>query len=177
MALHIKKTVIPLDGLRVHTCLKVGTTSFLKAFSDIPLEYPDDPGEGYRFMVVRHPLDRLVSRWAMLQDTRKAEPFPRFLERVLSDPWQDTHTRPQVAYVGPVPMDELAPFEHLSRAWEGIRRRFSPLNLPRLGHHRASHHVPWEHHYNNTMRQSAEAIYADDTTLYQTAKRMETTDG
>ena len=175
------QNVMLIDGLRVHTVPKVGSASIDKALRRFTNRHasPDEPGEEYRWMVVRHPLDRLVSAWAYFckKDgppktmqgigTFSWMPFGEWLERVLPDPSVNSHVQPQVDFKGPFRMDRLCRLENLNSEWKALRGRF-PCILP-VERWNKTTHDPWPSYYTPAQRSAAERAFAADIDLYESS--------
>lgn len=174
------------EGLRVHICPKVGTASMSHAFHGVPYRnaFPDEEGPGFRFMAVRHPLDRIVSAWAYFCNAETTHeigsqpgllamgcyfgmPFSEFLAICLKRHDENPHTRTQVQFAGPHRIDWLCPLDDVPDAWELLRQRFGYLRP--LTHKHRSHRAPWEKYYDEDSRERAETVFADDVALYARA--------
>lgn len=180
------RNVMVADGLRVHICPKVGTASISHAFHQVPYRntFPDEAGGEFRFMPVRHPLDRIVSAWAYFCNAETPHeissqpgllgmgyyfgmPFTEFLDICLKRHDENPHTRTQVQFAGPHPFDWLCPLDDLPDAWEVMRERFDYLKP--LVHNHRSHRTVWEKYYDEEMRERAERVFADDLSLFARA--------
>lgn len=141
----------------------------------------DEPGPEYRFGLVRHPLDRLVSGWAYFcrdhrlnnqQQLRQLGyahdmSFAAFLDVALTNHWRNQHTRRQTDFIGSQPFDRLARTENLGAEWEALREMFPALGA--IGHHNRSTRGDWREHFTNEMIRRAETAYAADLDLYEQA--------
>jgi len=173
--------VVP--GLRVHTSPKVATWAILEAMPGARHAIVSEPGSELRLMVVRHPLDRLVSAWSFFcqaDDNIRiggepnllklgyflGMPFDRFVDICCQTHDQNVHTHRQIHFKGPHQMDALIPLPHLNEAWEGLRDRFPVLPMT---HNHRSDHGPWEAYYTHRTRDMAEQVYAPDVALYEQA--------
>lgn len=130
-------------------------------------------------MVVRHPLDRIVSAWAffckddptridyVLKDIgyQLGMTFDAFLEICLKRHHENRHTRKQVYFAGPHKIDHLCPLERLSEDWALLRERFPNLNS--IEHNHISEHDHWSSYYDSSQRKAAEAVFAEDINLFQ----------
>ncbi len=172
-------SVLVADGLRVHTCPKTASTSISKAMSGLKKwhENPEDVGGEYRWMVVRHPLDRLVSAYCHFclgaqlgiigMGIRKGMSFGDFLHIALRNPYGDKHLTPQFMFAGPRKFDRLCRLENLSKEWIELRKMF-PLLRP-IQVRNKSHHDPWPGFYTSVQRTAAELAYAADMALFESS--------
>lgn len=174
------RNVSVIPGLRVHTVPKVASTAILGAMPTIRRQaYPEEWGDEYRFMVVRHPLERLVSTWAFfLKDTRPNEltaigyeqpcQFEEFLSYCLEIHDANQHTRAQWLYSGPWVLDQMVRYERLAEGWAELREQFPVLgDLPVKNR---SDHDTWQGYYSTRMKIEAEKMFAADMALYEMAK-------
>lgn len=175
------KNVLLLAGLRIHTVPKVASTSISAAIGKQPYGRvsPDEPGPEWRFMVVRHPLDRLVSGWrfftpaSRLQHMRvfrhpitadmRFEPFVRL---VLRDATLDRHTTPQTHWAGGQDIDQLARLENIGPQWATLARRFGLRRLPLKN---PTDHEHWSHYFTPGLARDALEVYGADLELYEHA--------
>lgn len=178
------RNVLVLDGLRIHWCHKVAHSAIHAAVKrcQVTRAYPEEPSRHPRFMVVRHPLDRLVSAWshflaepgASNELTLAGYPpgcsFDAFLGQVLQRHDDEPHTRMQWQAAGPWPIEDLVRLEALPEAWERLRHRHSHLPLDPLPQRNASRHGPWADYYSPTTRQAAEHVFAADLYLWEFAQ-------
>lgn len=174
--------VLVYGGLRIHTVPKVASTSISAALdrhmlSKVP---PDQKGDGWRFMVVRHPLDRLVSAWQFFTPAIRLQhmqvfrhnvqpdmQFGAFLDVVLKDPWKDRHTIPQVDWTGGQTIDQLVKLESLPDEWETLRSRFEGLKP--ITHRNKTEHGGWQEYFTDAMADAALEKYGMDLELYEHA--------
>lgn len=176
------KNVLAATGLRVHTVPKVASTSQSAAMAwDIPRRVgPDEPSDAWRFMCVRHPLDRLVSAWQYFTPGSKLKhmavfhhnvwpdmTFPQFLTEVLKDPKRDRHTRPQVAYRGNQPMHQLVRLENLRDAWGSLIERGLPVRP--IQHKNKTDNQGWQAHFDAAMARDALSLFEADLEMYENA--------
>lgn len=173
------QTVLVTPGLRVHTCPKNASTSISKAMKGLKKWHanPEDAGGEYRWMAVRHPLDRLVSAYChfclgaqlgiIQMGICKGMPFGDFLHTALSNPYGDKHLTPQFMYAGPRKFDRLCRLENLAKEWIDLRKMF-PLLRP-IQVRNKSHHDPWTGFYTPAQRKAAELIYAADMALFESS--------
>lgn len=172
------------DGLRVHICPKVATASISAAMHGVHYyhESPEVDGDEYRWMCVRHPLDRLVSCWAFFCNSEDDSeirgqhdvmslgyyhgmPFDEFMDIALEKHELNAHTRKQLRYAGSHGFDHLCKFENLAEEWRKLQARFPFLKKPLPMTHK-SNHRNWKMYYTDEQRQRAEDVYADDLDLY-----------
>ena len=131
--MHWASRVVVVPGMvRVHLIPKVASEAIYKAFHQekrAHLETPEENGGEFRLVVVRHPLDRLVSNWAYFCRGSPTElngqpqirklgytdnmAFDDFLEVALEQHEQNVHTRAQVEFIGPHKVDRLVPLHRL----------------------------------------------------------------
>lgn len=178
-------SVMLFDGLRYHACPKVASTAIAVSFRTIAeWRTPEDPGDEYRFMIVRHPLDRLVSAWSFfcdpLRTTMENNPefqrigywkgmgFDDFLEIALKRHGDNIHTRKQINYAGPHEIDLLVPLENLPEAWEMLSQKFDYLK-PLVHNHTSNRKRDWKDYYDYDTRKAAESIFEEDIELYRKA--------
>jgi len=180
--------VMLCHGLRIHICPKVATASISggthrQVICHVP---PDMPGEEYRWMCVRHPLDRLVSAWAFFCNSETdAEitgqhdieplgyywgmPFDEFLDLALEKHDLNNHTKMQVTFAGPHEFDKLARFENLAVEWEKLRKHIPYLH--KLKHTHKSEHDAWMDYYEDSkMWNKAMDTFRADVELYGKAE-------
>lgn len=171
-------SVLVHGGLRVHTVPKVASTSLSAAMpKGVRRAFPTEASDDWRFMVVRHPLDRLVSAWRYFTTDKTAQrvfqhdvqlgmPFPAFLDVVLKDPSKDRHTAPQTRYRGPFPIDDLVRLESLEGAWDGLVGRFA---VTPLEHRNATEREKWWNYYHRDMDRRALAVFEADLEMWEDA--------
>lgn len=173
------RSVIVLENLRIHTIPKVASSSIIDAAQTMQFAYPEEVGLQKRFMVVRHPLDRLVSTWAFfLKGSRPGgnelthlgyEPdcsFDAFVDYCLDMHDANKHTRMQWLYKGPW-LVKTVKFENLKPEWEALRERFPELTPLRARN--PSTHDGWKRYYTPELRRIAEKHFAADMVLYHEA--------
>ncbi len=173
------KTVLVADGLRVHKNFKVASATLSDAMSNVFIRNanPEEEGPEYRWMVCRHPLDRLVSAFTFFctgqyeghvgMGVCRGMPWVDFLRVVLNNPYGDKHFRPQFIAAGPHRIDKLCRLEHLVEEWEVLRKQFTGL-FP-LKWLQKTEHASWKEYYTAKQRVLAEAVYTGDMTLYESA--------
>lgn len=182
-------SVLVLDGLRIHTCPKNASTSIIRAAIFAPgnadcRTAPEEPGDEFRFMAVRHPCDRLLSAWmffcqaagggAMLPRIerigyRAGMALEEFLGVVLERPDGYEAMRPQIVFAGPHKLHLLVPIERLKEGWESLRDRF-PILKPLDTIHKTPH-GPWEDHISRRQLERIAAVFGGDIELYEAACR------
>lgn len=169
--------------VRVHLVPRVASTSLRDSLlpAEVQRVEPDVPGPEPRFMVVRYPLHRLMSTWRLIcfdwpmhhlgkpysdrlyaKGYRLKQPLDEFIGVLLERHEEDLHTRLQVSYAGPFPVQVIR-FEDLATRWEDVRRR-DPLIAPlrRLNVTRP-HHVRLE----AAQARRVERLLAPDLELYE----------
>jgi len=174
-----------VGGLRIHLCPKVATTSIARAYEHLEFcyEYPEDAGPEYRFMPVRHPLDRMVSAWAFFCHGGKQAlrgqpelqaigcydgmPFAKFAELCLVHHECNIATRMQTKYRGPHKIDEFCPSENLDQRWPSLRDKFPFLRPLRWAN--SSNHDRWLSYFTPDLMTRSEKVFADDMALYETS--------
>jgi len=175
--------VLVTSGLRVHNIHKNAHSAIKLAFKDVDYEtsLPEEEGNEYRFMVVRHPLDRIVSTWAFfccrpvrnMQDYMEKigyklkMSFDDFLDLLLLKHKENVHTQKQILFTGGYEMNELCPIEHLNNRWDQLAERFNLNKLPQS--HNTSVHNHWKEYYSNEQCQRTEGIFKEDLDLYNLA--------
>lgn len=144
--------------------------------------FADEEGPEYRFGVVRHPLDRLLSCFSFfcLSDRLKNHPGMReigyrpgmswveFLSIALQRHNDNEHTRFQAVFMGPHRFDRLARLENLGAAWAELRERFPVIERDVAVSHQSSH-GDWRDAYDAGLRRWAELVFAADLDLYERA--------
>ncbi len=175
-------TTIAVEGLRVHHSPKVAFTSTCFAIPNARYVKAEEEGPEYRWMVVRHPLDRLVSCWAFFcqseDKTRlgsqhslisagcyRGMPFDEFLDAILSNPAVNMHTMAQVRFAGPHKFDRICRLVNLQAEWAALRKMFPCLTA--IDVRNRSIHDEWESYYTPAHRQRAERVYAADMALFE----------
>jgi len=180
--------VLCLNGLGVHLIPKNAHSALFKAIEHSPnvnrlqrLE-PSAPGDFTRFMVVRHPLDRIISAWTFFCHNGHKEmhdymyalgyrlnmTFEDFLKIVLVKHQENNHTQKQIDFTGGHKIDILCPIERLDDCWKEVQRNFNMGPLPQAFN--ASKHEPWQTYYTTEQRRQAENVFAEDLELYLKAK-------
>lgn len=173
--------------LRVHTVNKCASGAISQACAGQAFsEKPDTPGDEFRFMCVRHPLDRIVSNWAYFTQSktsffsqgsvfydigyRRLQPFDDFLEVCLKHHQENHHTRFQDDFRGGQDIDTLVRLDALSEAWDALRNDFWELGLKPLP---VDVHVTershWLNYYTPQQRQRAQDVFAVDMNLWERA--------
>lgn len=171
----VYKPVIVGNGLRIHTIPKVAHSSF----NILAREYnhyradPYEEGPEDRFLVVRHPLDRLVSLYTFcccrdisspIEYYTKGLLFQQFLEAIKKHYLKNVHTIPQWYFRGPHKIKWIVKLEDLNTVWETVSQEYS-MNL--LGIVNKTIHDPWQDYYSKKDRQYFETLYQEDINLYE----------
>lgn len=143
--------------------------------------FPEDAGDEWRFMAVRHPLDRIVSAWAFFTLNEEkiqgqhdmvalgyhyGQKFGDFLSIVLEKHDMNAHTRAQAAFAGPHRIDEVVRLDRLPRAWAELEMRYPVRPLRLLN---KSEHADWESYYSCKQRSAAEQVFSADVELFEAA--------
>jgi hypothetical protein len=181
------KNVMVVDGLRVHICPKVATASISAAMHGTKYRhvFPEEQGPEYRWMCVRHPLDRLVSFWSFFckSDTdheikgqhdvlklgyRYQMPFNEFLDIALQHHYLNAHTSKQTHFAGKNSFDRLCRLENLPQEWAILQEKFPFLVKPLPLTHK-SKHDNWQEYYTSSQRSRAEKVFFEDVGLYENA--------
>lgn len=183
-----ERSVVLLDGLRVHFNYRVASTRIGSSFKNVVRQvYPDESGDEYRFMAVRHPLDRIVSAWTCFYAPGRlaSQPelqqagftagmsFNEFLDLVLVSHEVNRHTCYQTNFKGPHTIDLLIRVDMLVEAWPGLVERFPHCLKPLSKMVNASAHGDWQGYYTRVMRTLAETEFACDMALFEDAKHHE----
>ena len=150
-AMHKQKRVLVLPkGLRLHTIPKVASTSISQAMNHLPVDtWNRDWADGgdandYRFMVVRHPSERMRSNYRYFIKEyvphrfntqnwqniglRPGMPYGEFVDRVCSSPYFNTHIYPQIYWASVAwGMDRIVKLEALNKVWPSLQERFGYL--------------------------------------------------
>ena len=184
-----EKVMVVPDLVRVHLIPKVASSTLHKAMGFDKRAYlvpATEDGDEYRWKVVRHPLDRLVSIYSYFcagtglagqpqvakLGYHKGQNFQDFLDVVCDRHWENIHTRMQCEFEGPRPADYYADYSHLEDEWRDFQAMFPDLkamvHLPVI--HKTDH-KPWEQFYNDSQRCQAEQTFAKDLELYSLAKK------
>jgi len=169
-------------GLRVHLIPKVAHSSIGNTIGESVIDtvYPWEESEDYRVMVVRHPLDRIVSSWAFFTRERPThcltkymlnkcedESFEQWCLAVLDNYDYDQHFDKQVIFAGGQAIDALIKMENLNKEWPAIASRF---HLPAIRFENQSKHDHWSTYYTPELRRKAEAVFSTDIILYNSAR-------
>ena len=162
------------DGLLIHTVPKVASTSIAKAVAHVRQGRftPEEISNYPRWMVVRHPLDRLVSAWAFFRDNPDkfyedrihGLSFREALPILLSARLLDRHILPQHLHKGDNDV-VCCRYEYIEPGWEALRTRFHWLRP--LKHIHKSDRGDWRDYYTDTMRKMAQKAYSEDMELYE----------
>ena len=177
------RQVIHCNGLSMHLVHKNAHSAIVQTFKGLdtePRSFPWDSPEGYRFMVIRNPLDKLVSCWSyfckrpqvreMIEYMAKVGyklnmTFEAFLEVVLRRYAENWHTEKQVVFTGGFTMDELCPLEKLNDRWPRLAERFGLGQLPER--YNPSAHNKWDEYYTTETKESVEKVFKEDVELYK----------
>jgi len=189
-----EKVVVVPGLVVVHLIPKVASASLYRAFHMEKRAYLTgvNDGSGFRVIVVRHPLDRLVSIWSYFcrgsetnlsgqPQVRKlgyyvGQPFSEFVDVCCVQHWKNNHTRMQVHFAGEQEADLYCPFEHLHAGWQRLRERCPDVKLMReLPHSHPSQHRGWQEYYDRELADKAERVFAPDMALYEKAEQKWTT--
>ena len=158
--------LLHVPGLCVYTVPKVASYAIRSAMKRAKTANPNEDIPGFRFMVVRHPLERLVSCWAFFGHNRGMA-FEDFWGVCRQNYMQDVHTMPQACFTGGRRMDRRVRLEALNEEWDKIREKFPRLG--RIKQRNASEHGPWQAYFTPDIQAEAEEIYAADLALYRSA--------
>lgn len=168
-------------GLLVHTIPKVASTSMSAAmvWTHPRRAHPTEDLPGFRFMAVRHPLERLVSAWLYFtpgdklkhmqvfrHNVYKDMPFAEFVRVVLENPNKDRHTRQQDDWRGGQKIDCLVKLENLPREWNKMVGKYPVVEIP---HKNSTDHSEWWSYYTPDLARDALAVYGGDLELYENA--------
>jgi hypothetical protein len=184
-----QRSVLVFDGLRVHQCPKVATLSISHAccyHNNYRGALPEEEGPEYRFMAVRHPLDRIVSAWAFFCTGDDGDikdqpdflalgyafgmPFEAFLEICLERHVSNGHTRMQSAFAGPHKIDFMCPLSRLHEGWEGLRSVFPSLRS--LGHRHKTKRAAWQDYFTPETQALAENVFSEDLARFEMSLRQ-----
>lgn len=186
MTIALRQSVIVAEGLRLHTINKVAHSSLNIIMRGIEKRRtsPYEKSKDYRFMVVRHPLDRLVSSWhffckggapkdlvSPIHDLgyKRGLTWTDFLELVKKDKDCNIHITDQYKFAGDKKIDMLTPIERLDEHWEILRTKFT--YLPEMIHENPTDHKEWWWYYTDKERAEMEELFMTDKVLYSVACR------
>ena len=190
--MHWLSRVVVVPGMcRVHLIPKVASAGIYKAFHTekrAHLETPEESGDEFRLVVVRHPLDRLVSNWTYFCQGSPTElngqpqirklgytddmAFNDFLEVVFVQHEQNVHTRMQVEFLGPNKASRIIPIDRLDDEWFKLRRRCPEMKVMReIPRTHTTTHRPWGDYYDAGSRVRAEEVFAPDVALFNESNR------
>ena len=173
-------------GLRVHLIPKVAHSAIAYAIGEKQIGQrvePDEPSEDIRMMVVRHPLDRIVSAWSFFCKERtdaafndgmsnlgyyREMSFDEFLNHLLEHYNKNVHTIKQIDFAGGNEIELLIPMEKLSSAWPCIAKTYR-LSTFREDRANKSKHEDWQMYYSEGQRNKAEQVFEEDLDLYNLA--------
>ncbi len=174
-------------GLRVHLIPKVAHSQLAHAINDRENQsrtVVTEPSEDKRLMVVRHPLDRIVSAYTFFCKTRLDYPFNKgmenigytremtfdeFLHNLLKRHSENCHTIKQIEYTGGHEIDYLIPIEKLNEAWPEIAKRYNLKALEVDKRNASNRNGGWEEYYTDEQRELAEEVFKEDLELYNLA--------
>jgi len=174
-------------GLRVHLIPKIAHSQIARAIGEKQIGQRVDcnePSDDFRMMVVRHPLDRIVSAYSFFCKERTNLPFndgmrvlgykrdmtfSDFLDHVLEHHEENVHTARQVLFKGNQEIDLLVPVEKLNDVWPDVAKRFNLSNLEEKHANRSTHNH-WEDYYSEVERDIAELVFKEDLDLYNLAQ-------
>lgn len=170
--------------VRIHTCPKNASAVVSQAMhgTEYYNRLPEEEGHEYRFMVIRHPADRMVSAWAFFCEGNISElegqsglknlgyyykmPFHEFFLKAVKLHNYNQHTRKQSVFAGPHHIDWVCPIENLQENWEKLREQFPVLVNP-IQHNHRSRHENWRKYFNNKMLIEVEQTFKEDMELYE----------
>lgn len=181
-----KTVIVSGEGLQIHVNPKVASASISRANKRNPQYsiFSDDPTDNFRFMVVRHPLSRIVSFYKFfVLDAKRIysnqihelgyeynQPFEEFLEQYFKVYNRNHHSVKQSDLAGPFPIDCLVKLENLNKEWPKMMKRFEGLNgLPEEKIHKTDDSKPWQDYFTTEQRYKAEQIFKEDLWLYERA--------
>lgn len=140
---------------------------------------PNEQNNDYKFMAVRHPLERLVSAWKYFTPGDRLRhsqvfrhsvwpdmPFDAFIELIVQHPMKDKHTTPQTRFKGDADIDLLVKLENLPKHWNTLVGRFS---VDEITHKNKTDHDDWWTYYRPSLAQMALEAYGADLELYERA--------
>jgi hypothetical protein len=110
---------------------------------------------------LRNDHDRLVSAWLMLNNQRRDQSFPEFLDWVAEDPLRDEHVMPQqliFSYEGRYLPTEEYPLSEMTPVLESFGCA-PPLRIQHL--RKADSHKPYAEYYTPEMWEQVSRIYAE----------------
>lgn len=178
------ENVIVTPELRFHIIPKVASFSLTQAVKDLKPQrkaYPDEVGPEYRFMVVRHPLERMVSMWVFFcYQTNRLEhdellnygyyrhmPFDEFLEVLFKNYYKNPHSQMQIRFRGPYHIHRLVKLENLQTEWKKMRNEFQGLRELSWAHKTEYDH--WSIYFSPGLLAQAEKLFQEDLALYEKA--------
>ena len=169
-------------GLRVHLIPKVAHSALSYSIRDKQLyrTSPEEDSEDTRFMVVRHPLDRIVSAWSFFCKERHHAPFnegmaklgysrtmsfSEFLDHLLEHHDKNVHTMKQIKFTGGQDIHILIPIEKLNEKWPELVEAYglSPFQNSLAN---SSQHEDWMSYYTPEQRVQTEEVFQEDLNLY-----------
>ena len=174
-------------GLRAHLVPKVAHSAIAYAIGEKQIGQrvePDQPSDDTRLMVVRHPLERIVSAYTFFCKERLYAPFNEgmanlgykrdmlfneFLDHLLVHYDENVHTKKQADFTGGNHIDILIPIDKLNDAWPRIAAKYNLDSLKEVQANK-SNHSGWEEYYTTEQRERAEQVFKEDIELYNLAK-------
>lgn len=182
-----KRCRVVKGGLRVHLIPKVAHSSIGNTIGELVIDnvYPTEDSDDYRVMVVRHPLDRMVSSWAFFtqkrskhalhgylksnycKDPNNSMLFKEWCKGVMENYSYDPHFDKQVIFTGGQTIDALIKMENLNTEWPIIAKRFK---LPNMLYENSSEHNFWRGYYTPELKAEAEEVFSEDIILYNDAR-------
>jgi hypothetical protein len=171
------ETVIKRNLLGIYTVFKNAHSAIELATNGLSCTR-HSPSEGvgyYKFAVVRHPLDRLVSNWSFFTKRPVKESyrnlgvyqgmeFEEFVDVISSDPSVNPHFDFQIGFLGGQEMDEVCPMERLNERWKTLSQEFNLNPLP--DKYNSSKRGNWEQYYSNNLKQNTLKVFKEDLDLY-----------
>lgn len=174
------RSVLTLPGvIRIHTCPKNASSSINEAVYGLGFSHdlPTVEGNEFRFMVVRHPADRIVSAWSYFSGLENGLStlgnlgyysgmgFVDFMNRCLEIHDKNQHTRKQIVFAGPHYINWVCTIENLNNGWRKLRERF-PI-LPALGHKHRTAHKDWRDYFTIPQLSKIVKVFQEDIELYE----------
>lgn len=145
--------------------------------------FPEKFRDYFKFAIVRHPADRLVSAFNYLRErpinpalnnqvVHEAKDFRSFVVKLAESEdllMKIVHLMPQHCFVCDPTMkvlvDKIFRFEAMTRTWTQLCRRYT-LNGTPLPKRNASSHAPWQDCYDPASLQLVASLYQKDFALF-----------